>query len=162
MTMKHQLREYLGACVSTATHPRPTAWIEALPYRAETKNLARQFLTHGRFNGSYSQARLLSISALAKDAGVSNRTAERFFTKMVADGYLRPAIGTAMNEQFPDSLTYLHNLSVPSPSQSIERSPLERKAVEAFAEDTSGWVGTDWERSNTWQTPPCSPPPAWA
>lgn len=162
MTMKLQLREYLGASASATTYPRPKAWIEALPYRAETKNLARQFLTYGRFNGSYSQAHLLSISALAKDAGVSNKTAERFFTKMVEDGYLRPAVGTALNELFPRKLTYLYNLSVPTPPKPIERSPLERMAMDAFAADTDGWVGVDWERDYTWETSPCSPPPAWA
>lgn len=160
--MNPELRVYLGGCRAAMTYPRPNEWIEALPYRAETKNLARKFLTFGRFKGSYSQAHLLSISILAKDAGVSKKTAERFFTKMVEDGYLLPAIGTPLDERFPRKLTYLYNLSVPTPPKPIERSPLERMALDAFVADTDGWVGVDWERDYTWQTSPSSPPPAWA
>lgn len=159
--MKYRLREYLGASASTTARPRPTAWIEALPYRSETKNLARKFLQLGRFNNSYSQAHLLSISVLAKEAGVSYSTADRFFTKMVKDGYLRLALGTALNELFPHKLTYLYNLSVPTPAQPLGRSPVERAAVDAFEADVMGWVGVDYERSYSWQNADPSPP-AWA
>lgn len=158
--MKYRLRVYLGASASTAAHPRPTAWIEALPYRSETKNLARKFLQYGCFNNSYSQAHLLSISVLAQEAGVSTRTVERFFTKMVKDGYLRPALGTALNDLFPRDLTYLYNLSVPTPAQPLDRSPVERAAVDAFEADVSGWTGVDWERDYSWQNSDPSPP-AW-
>ena len=160
MTMKYRLREYLGASASAAKYPRPQAWIEALPYRSETKNLARKFLQHGRFNNSYSQAHLLSTSVLAKEAGVSTKTAVRFFTKMVEDGYLRPALGTTLNELHPRKLTYLYNLSVPTPAQPLDRSPVERAAVDAFEADVSGWVGADYERSYSWQNSDPSPP-AW-
>ena len=158
--MKYQLRKYLGASASTAAHPRPTAWTEALPYRSETKNLARKFLHLGRFNNSYSQAHLLTISVLAKEAGVSYSTADRFFTKMVKDGYLRPALGTALNELFPRKLTYLYNLSVPTQAQPLGHSPVERAAVDAFEADVAGWVGVDYERDYSWQNSDPSPP-AW-
>ena len=159
MTMKYQLREYLGASASDASYTHPTAWIEALPYRSETKNLARKFLQHGHFNNSYSQARLLSISVFAEDAGVSTRTVDRFFTKMVKDGYLRPALGTALNDLFPRDLTYLYNLSVPPPAHHLGRSPVERASVDAFEADVSGWAGADLERDYSWQNSSPSPPP---